>query len=429
MTPDASTRHSVENHLMVQLQEQWSSESGKLYVGLSGGADSTALLVAAVNALGPSSVTALHANHNLHTRSGDWAMHCRNLCAKLQVELVVGDLTLAKGNVEAAARAARYDFFRQCLQTGGLLLLGHHQQDQLETVLMRLIQGRSLVPMREQGKLGQGRFFRPLLAAQRQQLLDYLASNDVLWLEDPSNQDQSLTRNFLRHRVIQPLLSRWPGVADAVVRVAQRQQAQYSLLQELLADAQDQVSLNRLPESRSNRRVWLRVFLELRGHFAVTDKAIDEFCRQLNDAAVSRLALDSDSTLLAWRDHLYYESAMGSYAESPALEQTPLKPGEPIVFAGRQWSLVAAQRSEAGSFCCSDSLSISARRADLVMQWHGRQVGIDDLLRDLRIPPWRRASVPLVINEREIVAVADLAVSERYLPGIDAQSYWRLESS
>jgi tRNA(Ile)-lysidine synthase len=283
--------------------------------------------------------------------------------------------------------------------------------------------------MREQGKLGQGRFFRPLLAAQRQQLLDYLASNDVLWLEDPSNQDQSLTRNFLRHRVIQPLLSRWPGVADAVVRVAQRQQAQYSLLQELLADAQDQVSLNRLPESRSNRRVWLRVFLELRGHFAVTDKAIDEFCRQLNDAAVSRLALDSDSTLLAWREHLYYESAMGSYAESPALEQTPLKPGEPIVFAGRQWSLVAAQRSEVGSFCCSDSLSISARRADLVMQWHGRQVGIDDLLRDLRIPPWRRASVPLVINEREIVAVADLAVSERYLPGMDAQSYWRLVSS
>ena len=79
-----------------------------------------------------------------------------------------------------------------------------------------------------------------MLALQRQELVEYLEGLDVSWLEDPSNQDQSLTRNFLRHSIIRPLLSRWPKVNGAVQRVVDRQQAQHALLQELLADVEDQ---------------------------------------------------------------------------------------------------------------------------------------------------------------------------------------------
>ena len=80
-----------------------------------------------------------------------------------------------------------------------------------------------------------------MLALERRQLVEYLERLDVAWLEDPSNQDQQLTRNFLRHSVIRPLRSRWPKAHVAVQRVVDRQQAQYALLQELLADVEDQI--------------------------------------------------------------------------------------------------------------------------------------------------------------------------------------------
>lgn len=431
MTPSTSLGHSVEQHLLAQLQEQWPTEpvAGKLHVALSGGADSTALLVAATRVFGAASVRALHANHQLHKQSDEWAVHCLDLCASLQVEIAVAELKVGKGNLEAAAREARYEFFRRQLKAGDLLLLGHHSQDQLETVFMRLIQGRSLLPMRRQGQLGQAYFFRPMLALERQELVEYLERLDVLWLEDPSNQDQSLTRNFLRHSIIRPLLSRWPKVNGAVQRVVDRQQAQYALLQELLADVEDQIGVEALPNSVDSRLAWLRVYLELRGHFSVTDKALVEFCRQLNQAEVSRLALGSDSALLAWRDHLYYEPAMAQYAENTVRDEVPLEPGKQTFFAGQQWSLKKADAQAVDGFYCPDPVCLSAKRNGLVMQWRGRAVSIEDLLRDLRVPPWRRSATPLVVRGSEIIAVADLAVSEKYRNAASGQALWRLVNS
>ena len=63
------------------------------------------------------------------------------------------------------------------------------------------------------------------------------------------------------------------------------------------------------------------------------------------------------------------------------------------------------------------------------MQWRGRAVSIEDLLRDLRVPPWRRSATPLVVHGSEIVAVADLAVSEKYRNVESGQALWRLVNS
>ena len=104
--------------------------------------------MAARRVVGAANVRALHGNHSLHPQAPEWVEHCERLCEQLGVELVVGSLDLVPGNVEAAAREARYKFFAGQLQTDETLLLGHHSQDQLETVFMRLLQGRSLLPMR-----------------------------------------------------------------------------------------------------------------------------------------------------------------------------------------------------------------------------------------------------------------------------------------
>ena len=118
----------------------------RICVAYSGGADSTALLIALSNVVDVKRILALHANHRLQVNSELWEKHCIEQCNQLGVEIEVERLEVpAKGNTEASARTKRYAFFSRFLDTGDLLLLGHHHQDQVETSLMRVFQGRGLI--------------------------------------------------------------------------------------------------------------------------------------------------------------------------------------------------------------------------------------------------------------------------------------------
>ena len=131
----------------------------QVWVGYSGGVDSTALLLAACRVVSVHhpqiELTGLHIDHGLQAQAGEWAAHCRETCSKLGVPLVVQAVEVAgAGNMEANARAARYAVFEKHVQTDELLLLGHHQQDQTETILYRLFQGRGMAAMRSDGGIG-----------------------------------------------------------------------------------------------------------------------------------------------------------------------------------------------------------------------------------------------------------------------------------
>ena len=114
-----------------------------LCVAFSGGCDSTALLHAATAGL-DHPVRAVHINHGLHAQSDDWAAHCHAMGKQLGVatEIIAVDVDRHAGaGLEAAARDARYAAFAQCLGEGEWLLTAHHRDDQLETVLLRLLRG------------------------------------------------------------------------------------------------------------------------------------------------------------------------------------------------------------------------------------------------------------------------------------------------
>ncbi|MEE4281854.1 MAG: tRNA lysidine(34) synthetase TilS, partial [Pseudomonadales bacterium] len=140
----------------------------QVWVGFSGGLDSTALLLAArqvqQSRLADLQINAIHVNHNLHAHSSAWAKHCAEVCVALDVPLTQATVHVPTlGNLEANARRVRYVAYAQHLPPAGVLLLGHHQQDQSETILYRLLQGRGMLTIRPQGRLGSGHFLRPLL--------------------------------------------------------------------------------------------------------------------------------------------------------------------------------------------------------------------------------------------------------------------------
>ena len=253
----------------------------RLAVALSGGLDSTVLLHAAVSVGGAGAsaavaapLVAVHVNHGLHPSADQWQAHCAAACRKLGIELLSQRVAVAPGNVEAQARRARYQAFDDLLSTGDLLLLAHHQDDQAETVLMRLAQGRGTAAMPRTRPLPGGAvLLRPFLRIPKHRLRAAAEQLGLDWLEDPSNADAAFDRNFLRHQVLPGLAERWPGVTAAVARAGKAQADTEALLRHLLN--RDALLLGDVPAHLRPKalRAWLARFDEQ----GVSERALVEF--------------------------------------------------------------------------------------------------------------------------------------------------------
>src|SRR5690606_34589751 len=138
--------------------------------------------------------------------------------------------------LEAGARNARYGALEAQLLAGEYLLTAHHADDQLETMLLALMRGAGVEGMAAMPPLrpfGAGWLARPLLTVTRQSLADWAGQQGLQWLDDPSNLDQDLDRNFLRQRVTPLLRERWPVAAATAARSAMHLQAAAASLAEL----------------------------------------------------------------------------------------------------------------------------------------------------------------------------------------------------
>ena len=213
------------------------SSRTRFVVALSGGGDSVALLVALARV--GYQVRAVHIDHGLHAASGDWANSCVDLCARLGVSCQVERVHvagIAQRGYEAAAREARYARLMECVGAGEVLLTGHHQDDQAETVLLQLLRGSGvagLAAMPEVVPFGAGSIARPLLSFSRKELRAYLEANDMTWIEDDSNRDLARTRNVIRHRVLPQLTGHWPAAIQTLARSARHAAQAQALLDEL----------------------------------------------------------------------------------------------------------------------------------------------------------------------------------------------------
>jgi len=201
-----------------------------LLVAFSGGVDSTALLAALAAARSPKDlrVRAVHINHGLHPNAPKWSAHCRALARRLEVPLrvvaVATEISRSGGvSLEAAAREARYSVLARELKAGECLLTAHHEDDQLETVLLQLFRGAGiagLAAMPEIAPFASGWHARPLLSCSRDELTAWVRNAGLSWIEDDTNSDESLDRNYLRRRVLPLIGARWRGAGSAVARSA-----------------------------------------------------------------------------------------------------------------------------------------------------------------------------------------------------------------
>jgi tRNA(Ile)-lysidine synthase len=404
---------------------------GPLMVAHSGGLDSTVLLHALANsaAARERGLRAVHIDHRLQADSAMWSRHCQAFAEELGVPLQTRTVEVARTpglGLEATARRARYGAIEEILAEGEILALAHHRDDQAETVLLKLLRGagpEGLGAMRRLRRLGRGLAWRPLLTLPRATLRNYAERYKLTWIEDPSNADVSLDRNFLRSDILPRITRRWPEAETSISQSAMWARAAADFIDDeaerALARVQglDPTTLRfrewlALPDALRDPvlRRWLRsIALPEPTHFQVA-----ELVRQLGEAGEDRQpcvrwpgvevrryrellhALPPlQLPALDWNAE-FTGAALALPADAGTLQLVALAPGNP---PPRLAEPVYVRFRHGG-----ESLRLQGGA-------HTRE--LRDLFQEAGIPPWQRSRLPLVLDAGNVLlAVGDLWISE-----------------
>ena len=203
----------------------------RVLVAFSGGADSTALLLALREL--EVDVVAAHFDHSLRAGSAADATAVAETCASLGVPLVVERRAgaLPPGSLQAAAREARYRFLENARTRArcDLVALAHTADDRVEGVLLNLLRGTGVAGLQGMPRR-RGVFVRPLLDATRADVEAYVARTGRSWIEDPSNRDRAFARVAVRRDLLPELERRKPGITPRLRAIAARAEvAQHAL--------------------------------------------------------------------------------------------------------------------------------------------------------------------------------------------------------
>ena len=195
------------------------------------------LLLRLFSELFPQHLRVIYINHQLQSASDAWGKMVEQYCQQLNIPYQRVAVDVATGNLEAQAREARYQAFQQHLKPHEILVLAHHQQDQAETVILRLLSGsgvQGLSAMKALDVRENLSIWRPFLDISREQLASWTAQLAVPYIDDPTNFDVHYDRAWCRQELWTVLRTRYPKMQQAISRSSYLMQDADEILQEVL---------------------------------------------------------------------------------------------------------------------------------------------------------------------------------------------------
>ncbi|MES1992726.1 MAG: tRNA lysidine(34) synthetase TilS [Pseudomonadota bacterium] len=403
---------------------QWPA-AGRCHLAFSGGLDSTALVDLALRCrqeLPP--LHALYVDHGLQPDSGHWAAHCATWCAARGLDftaLALDGKPPAGESLEAWARRARYAALARCLAPGDLLLTAHHADDQLETFLLQALRGAGpagLAAMAPLRRLEPGWLARPLLELTREQLRDYAEARELTWINDPSNADPALDRNYLRSAVLPALRARWPQAARTLSRSA-HQCAQAS--EQLTAWGEAQLAGGMVADGalvlahwserpERERRLLLRHWLAEAGLPLPSTRMLAAIADQLARA-------DADRQILLGYPGVEIRRHQGRAYAGPPLAPVPdvklpwLTPSQPLALPGDLGRLVldAGPGGLDPQALAGRCLEVGFRRGGerICLPGYAHHRMLTELCRRAGLAPWVRDRLPLLWVDGALAAVVN----------------------
>jgi tRNA(Ile)-lysidine synthase len=405
-------------------------------IAYSGGLDSHVLLYGLVQLrlqFPEIALSAVHVDHGLNPCSEQWAHRCREACAVFEIdcEVIKVNARPAKGeSPEAAAREARYSVLRERIRAGEYLLTAQHRDDQAETVLLQLLRGsgpHGLAAMAKVTAFGGGHLLRPLLTFSRAELKIYAEQERLVWIDDPSNQDISFDRNYLRHAVLPLLRHRWPGLSQTLSRAALHQVDAAWLLDQQAHKELDKISdgehglsvraLQKLapPQRRNLLRYWLK-----QQELPLPDST---HLQRILDEVLP--ASESAQPLVAWPGAEVRRYRNRLYAQQPLLPHDPAMVlawdgVKPLALPSGVGGVLVSRLTQG---CGLDAKRLQQSLITVCFRRGGERIHLVDhshgctlkkLFQEQGIPPWQRIRIPMIYVDDKLAFVAGIGVAQQF---------------
>lgn len=417
-------------------------------VALSGGRDSVALLHClkkienydsgcgndimsqncAINAL-QINVSAVNIEHGIRgERSVEDSRFVASLCEEYGVPLhtfTVNAPAFAKENgytLEQAARILRYRCFDELLNDGkcDFIALAHHLDDQIETVLMRILRGtgiRGLIGM----KAASGRYIRPLLDYTREDIDEYIKQYKLEYVEDETNGDTAYTRNFLRQEIA-TLKQRFPSMGNSIKRLCDNAAEADSFIQSFVPEIEvkDGVSYVKTADC-VNVTLAKRLFLNAAAALGVTqdieDRHLSLILEFLNASSGKRLDLTHGLFVYKEGDRLAFTRQTGAaqIAEYKFAEGRYEELGVSVLPVDVEYARERLKGGEA-LYVDADKIPDGAvirgfREGDYIRKFGGGTKNLGDFLTDKKTPLRVRDNLKILADGSRALAVFGVDIS------------------
>ncbi len=433
------------------VQQSLPEDVSSVVVAVSGGVDSIVLLHllhkigASRSSLRPLNLQAVHLNHQIRHEAQADAHFVESLCRRLEMPCHIASCdvpALAKKekiSLEMAGRKARRYLLQQVAdkQGAGMIALGHHRDDQLETFLLRLTRGCGLSGLAGM-TVRDGIWWRPLLNCSRRQLVDYAQRHKLVWCEDASNQDPAFLRNAIRMKVVPLLEEINPRLSDRVLdlsrQIASEENYWQLQLEEkfplMIVSQQDGLRLSRTKLLACHPALRVRLLREgvrrVRGHLEGIDAIHLHSLNSLLGNARSQAQLDLPDCWVARRyDCLWLRSDSPG---QPAQFCLPVRiPGETALPDGRKLLVTLVERPDAET---RESVFFDLEASGTEMYLRNWQPGdyfaplgmsghkrLKRLFSDLQIEKEERCCVPLLFSGEKLLWVVGIRRSRHAVAG------------
>lgn len=405
------------NKLRAFLKEQALLSPGdRVIAAVSGGADSVAMLFALYLLRDELGITleAAHFNHHLRGAESDRdEAFVTDFCGRYDIPLHLGSGRIVPGKkgLEAAARDARYAFLRRL---PGKVATAHTADDNAETVLMRLIRGTGLKGLGAIAPVS-GNVIRPMLTVTRDDVEAFLEEYALPHVEDSSNGTDDFLRNRIRHGILPLMRAENPRIGENLSAMALLLRQDEACLQAMIPEKQmPDVSRLKAMEPALRRRA-LERFLKAQGvrepeqiHILQAEQLLYHW------SPSAAMQFPGGVTIGRQYDRLVRLEC------APELPETRLSvPGETCIGGKRfvsEYATDLEERPDSVLVCPVGALTVRSRRSGDTMRLPGGTRSLKKMYIDRKIPASQRAAVPVLADDRGVLAVFGIGTDIRFHP-------------
>ena len=404
-------------------------------VGVSGGVDSMCLLhyLNSVKDILDIDVVGIHINHGIREESYDEAKFVLDKCKEMGVRVykfTIDSNKIAKEkkvSLETGAREGRYGVFEALVKKDIVdkIALAHHMSDQAETILMHLFRGAGIKGAKGMEPIRDGIYIRPMLNISKEEILEYASLNNIEYVEDASNNDNSYSRNYMRNVVMKDILARWPNAIEAINNFSRT-----------VCEDDDYIDANidlnslvvddkvvQLPCSvfRLHSAVYSRLVFKALSIIGVKKDIERKHIEIIKDLALNldngkKVKLPLDVSVRKEYGFLTFENV---FVEKPVLR----KPNKCFSFDVENFGTVTIKRVKTDDL--SNGLYFDYRKVPKDAYWRFREDGdvfekfgggtkkLKSIFIDKKIPLRKRDYIPVLASGNEVYVIAGVAISEK----------------